>query len=125
MDSSIKVKYYARDSVAGVIKQYFSYGKGRCRTTLKHRRFTSLRQLAPIALVLGILASFLLSVVVSPVFLLFPMFYVSSILFVSFLAFLRGEIRKFADVFLLSVIFMSMHISWGLGFLAKLFRLAK
>jgi len=125
LDSSIMIDLFPRDSLKELIRQYFYYGKGRSRTTLKHRQFTSLRQLAPIVLVLGILASFLLSMVVSPVFLLFPAFYVSFILFVSFLAFWRGEMRKFVDVFLLSVIFMSMHISWGLGFLARLFRLIK
>jgi len=125
LDNSIKIDFFPRESLRGLIQQYFHYGKGRYKTTLKHKRFTSLRQVAPIALILGILASFILSVVISPVFLLFPAFYISSMLFVSFLAFWRGEMQKFADVFLLSVIFMSMHISWGLGFLAKLFRLAK
>jgi len=125
LDKSIKVEYFPRDSLKKLTKQYFNYGKGRSRTTLKHRRFTSPRQLAPIALVLGILASLILSVVISPVFLFFPASYVSSILIVSLLSFFKGEMRKFADVFLLSVIFMSMHISWGLGFLAKLFRLAE
>jgi glycosyltransferase involved in cell wall biosynthesis len=119
MDSSIKVGYFPKSSLSALIKQYFNYGKGRCRTTLKHRQFTSPRQLAPIVLVFGITASFLLSVFLNPIFLLLPISYVVLDIAASFSA-LRGNNFIVGDVFVLAVIFASMHIFWGLGFTAYL-----
>lgn len=123
LDNSIKVEYFPRDTLKGLIKQYFNYGKGRCRTTLKHRQFTSWRQLAPIVLVLGLVGSFILSFL-NPVFLFLPATYFLLIFFVSLVA-LRGDNRRMSDVFLLTIIFMSMHISWGCGFLLRFLKLVK
>ena len=122
LDSSIKVNYFPRESFRGLIKQYFNYGRGRCRTTLKHRKFTSFRQLAPIALVLGLIGSFILSLLISPFFLLLPLVYPVSLLGASF-----WTLRKFApeDAVLLAFIFASMHISWGLGFLSYFFGISR
>lgn len=123
LDNSIKVKYFPRDTLKGLVKQYFNYGKGRCQTTLKHRQFTSWRQLAPIVLVLGLIGSLAFSFL-NPIFLLPSVAYLSLLFFVSWAA-LRGKNGRIDDVFLLTVIFMSMHISYGCGFLMRLLKLAK
>ena len=115
LDNSIKVDYFPRDSLGALISQYFNYGRGRCRTTLKHRRFTSLRQLAPLLLVLGLIGSIVLSTLASPLFLLIPVFYAALMFLFSFLS-LGGSSRQFSRSLFLAFIFGSMHISWGLGF---------
>jgi len=124
MDSSIKIEYFPRDTLRGLIRQYFNYGKGRCRTTLKHKRFTSFRQMAPIFLVLGLVGSLFLNVSVGPLFLMIPLSYIGAI-FAASIAALRGRRNMLRDVPALAIIFMVMHISWGIGFWAKLLRVVK
>lgn len=51
LESSLRVGYVSRDTLRRLVRQYFSYGKGRARTTLKHRLVPSARQLAPAALI--------------------------------------------------------------------------
>ena len=51
LDSSIEVIYFPRESLKELAIQYFRYGRGRCYTTLKHRKMTSFRQIAPVLLV--------------------------------------------------------------------------
>ncbi|MDB5492386.1 MAG: Succinoglycan biosynthesis protein exoa [Micavibrio sp.] len=43
------ILYYPRSSPLPLFRQYFNFGKGRARTTLKHRARPRLRQLAPTA----------------------------------------------------------------------------
>jgi len=38
LDSSIRVKYFSRSSLKNLAQQYFKYGRGRCYTTLKHKK---------------------------------------------------------------------------------------
>lgn len=52
-DTELKVAYYPRDSAISLARQYFSYGRGRARTCLKHRIRPRARQTAPVALVLA------------------------------------------------------------------------
>jgi len=47
LSSSIRVSYFPRETITKLMKQYFRYGQGRCRTTKKHRAFTSVRQVIP------------------------------------------------------------------------------
>ena len=124
LDNSIKVDYSPRDSLGALISQYFNYGRGRCRTTLKHRRFTSFRQLVPILLVLGLFGSFFLSVLADPLFLLVPVSYAAAMFLFSFLA-LGGSPRRLVQSFSLALIFVSMHVSWGMGFWAYLLGISR
>lgn len=124
LDSSIKIDYFPRNSLSSLIVQYFNYGRGRCRTILKHKKITSFRQAVPVFLVLGLFISLVAGLIANSVFLLFPLVYLSSVILISLLTVIREQ-KKITDLFLLSIIFIAMHISWGLGFLAKLLRLTK
>ena len=53
LSQRIVVHYFPRDSYRGLAKQYFSYGKGRARTLLKHGRLLSVRPMLPFLLVVG------------------------------------------------------------------------
>ena len=124
LDNSIKVDYLPRSSLGALISQYFNYGRGRCRTTLKHRRFTSFRQLLPILLVLGLLGQFFLSALVDPLFLLVPISYAAVMVLFSFLI-LRKNSHRLVQSLSLALIFMSMHVSWGMGFWAYLLGISR
>ena len=81
-DSSIEVTYFPRKTLPALAMQYFRYGRGRCLTVLKHKKITSLRQAAPVALVLGLVTSFVMSIW-TPLSLLFPLAYILSLFGVS------------------------------------------
>jgi cellulose synthase/poly-beta-1,6-N-acetylglucosamine synthase-like glycosyltransferase len=52
--------YYPRDSLFGLARQYFRYGRGRARTMLKHHGLPALRPMIPFLMVAG--AALLLAV---------------------------------------------------------------
>lgn len=117
-DSSIKVTYFPRESFWGLAKQYFRYGRGRCYTVLKHKKITSLRQVAPVALVISLAASFFLSLWF-PVIHLFPLLYIFSLFTVSLLTWLKKKISIKLRL-LMAIAWAVMHVSWGGGFLSYL-----
>jgi glycosyltransferase involved in cell wall biosynthesis len=118
LDSSIEVTYFPRETLSGLFCQYFNYGKGRCYTTLKHKKMTSWRQFAPIALVLTLISSVTISFFI-PIFILAPILYIGATLFISLISWPKKKI-KFNLRLLMASAFMIMHISWGLGFLIEL-----
>jgi len=116
LDSSLQVTYFPRESFRKLIKQYFFYGRGRAYTTFKHRRVTSWRQLAPQCVVLGLLASLLLSFW-KPLFLWIPLLYVVSIVSISIFSWRKRKETTNKQRLLMATACMLMHISWGVGFL--------
>jgi succinoglycan biosynthesis protein ExoA len=57
LDPKIRADYHPRNSLKRLFFQYFGYGRYRLETAIKHRRVSSVRQLAPPLLVLSIGAS--------------------------------------------------------------------
>ncbi len=116
LDSNIRVGYFPRDTLAKLARQYFRYGQGRCRTSKKHRAFTSIRQVVPPFWTVLTLVLLLLSW--RSVFFVFPLAaYVLVLLLVS----MYGAYRKRDRAVLLSpMCFGVMHYAWGLGFLSEL-----
>lgn len=45
---STHLVYYPRDTVRGLFRQYFNYGRGRARTATKHRAVPKIRQMLPL-----------------------------------------------------------------------------
>lgn len=118
LDGSLRVTYFPRESFPELFLQYFNYGRGRIRTTLKHRRFTSWRQILPPLLVVSLAGALILSFF-CPAFLLWITIYLACVLSVA----LAGRFEPKPDLLTRLLIFPSflvMHIAWGLGFLAGL-----
>lgn len=61
-DPRIRATYYCRDSVRGLARQYFMYGRGKTWVLRKHRRLPSARMLVPGVLVAGLAGGLVLSV---------------------------------------------------------------
>ncbi len=121
LDSNIRVGYFPRDTLAKLARQYFRYGQGRCRTSKKHRAFTSIRQVVPpLWIVLTVL---LLLLSAYSVFFVLPL---AAYALVLLLVSAYGSYKKRDGAVLLSpVCFGVMHYAWGLGFLSELFRRGK
>jgi len=118
LDSSIKVVYFPRESLKKLAMQYFKYGRGRCYTTLKHRKITSLRQLGPFGLVMGLFFSLILSFF-WPLLLVFPLFYLISLLLIALFSWPKKKI-PLKQRLLVGLAWAIMHTCWGSGFLSHL-----
>jgi len=118
LNGDLKVKYTPRGSVVELMKQYFRYGQGRCRTFKKHRKFTSIRQIIPPLWV--ILTIILIGMgFISKSYLVPLTAYLLALLVVAV-----GGVFKKRDVSLLlsPICFVIMHYAWGLGFLIEVAR---
>ena len=118
MDGSLEVHYGPRGSLKALARQYYRYGEGRGYTTLKHKKITAYRQVSPVPLVLGIGVS----VGLAPFYkysLVFPGIYVVSILGVSLLI---KDVKEVRVRYLLPMVFMAIHLSYGIGFIMRVLK---
>jgi len=118
MDAAIRLTYLPRDTVGGLARQYFNYGKGRARTLMKHGEKPRLRQLIPpatlIACVLGLL--------VAPFSLwglVLPGGYLAALVGASVLVAVKH--RSLCGL-LAGLASATMHMSWSLGLFRQLLK---
>lgn len=122
-DPKLKVIYRPRPSFASLAKQYFQYGQGRRRITQTHRGTASLRYLAPPLTVLGLLFGTLLGIAgltlglpIVTLGFFAPIVYFSAVLLAAGSG-LKGLSVK--SSLYLPLVFVCMHICWGVGFLKR------
>ncbi|RCW76046.1 glycosyltransferase family 2 protein [Pseudorhodoferax soli] len=112
LDADIRIGYSPRDTLRGLWRQYFNYGRGRSRTVRRHPSSLRLRQLA----VPGYVGSCIVAVLLSlwwPLLLLWPGIYLASLVGVSLQLVLR---RRSVCALLAGPAAAAMHWSWALGF---------
>lgn len=113
-DPRLTVTYRPRSTVKALAKQYFEYGRWRRVVSRRHQGTINYRYLAPPFTVVATTLSLLLGAVASPLFLIPALVYSVFILGASLI------IGKSAgEVLCLPTILLTMHISWGLGFLTS------
>jgi succinoglycan biosynthesis protein ExoA len=111
----VRIVYHPRRTPGALWKQYFSYGRGRARTALKHYAPLKLRQALPLAVapaVLGALASPLFWPLATPALA----WALGGLGFGAALAVLKGD----AAVLLAGPAAMVMHLAWSAGFWSQL-----
>lgn len=117
----IRSRYYSRSSFASLWKQYFQYGYWKVRVLQLHPKQMSLRQYVPFVFVLSLLIFGLLSIF---------SFYAKVVLFLILILYLSSNIAatvkslkrtKITALPLISLAFIILHTSYGLGFFAGLF----
>ena len=119
-DPRLVVTYRPRKSLSKLAKQYFQYGRWRRVISRQHPKTTNFRYLAPpVALVINLL-SVVFGVLVAKIFFLPVLIYITLLI-------IGGLItgRKIADKLLMPIVFATMHLSWGAGFITspkKLFK---
>ncbi|MDR8408496.1 glycosyltransferase family 2 protein [Nonomuraea sp. 3-1Str] len=117
----MRVSYRPRPNVKALAKQYFHYGRWRRVVSRTHEGTINLRYLAPPAAVLAIA----LGLVVSPFFplgLVIPGGYALAIVVGSVLT---GSGHPAAVKAKLPLVYATMHLSWGWGFLTSPRKLAR
>ena len=120
LDPSLKVGYLPRNNLWALTKQYFNYGRWKASMLRQHPRSLRMRQLAPPALLLGLLASVGASAGDWWWGSILPGLYLSLLLGAT-TGYLAGRKAITPPPFLrvallLPLVYVTMHLSWGVGF---------
>lgn len=113
-DPRLVVTYRPRSTVKALAKQYFEYGRWRRVVSRRHQGTINYRYLAPPFTVAATTLSLLLGWLVSPLLLIPALIYAVFILIASAVI---G--KSMGEILCLPTILLTMHISWGLGFLTS------
>lgn len=113
-DPRLIVTYRPRSTIKALAKQYFEYGRWRRVVSRRHQGTINYRYLAPPFTVAATTLSLLLGWLISP-YLLMP-----ALVYAVFILIASAVIGKSAgEILCLPTILLTMHISWGLGFLTS------
>jgi len=113
-DPRLVVTYRPRSSVHALARQYFEYGRWRRVVSRRHEGTINYRYLAPPFTVLVTFLSLILGAFISTIFLIPALVYALFILLAS--AVIGNSL---GEVVSLPLILLTMHISWGTGFLTS------
>jgi glycosyltransferase involved in cell wall biosynthesis len=113
-DPRLVVTYRPRSTVKALAKQYFEYGRWRRVVSRRHEGTINYRYLAPPFTVIGVVSSLIFGAIVSPILFLPALTYALFILIAS------AKIGKsFGEFVSLPLILLTMHMTWGIGFLTS------
>ena len=113
-DPRLIVTYRPRSSLVALAKQYFQYGHWRRVVSRRHQGTVNYRYLAPPFTVIATLLSLVLGWLISPILFLPAVIYGTFILIASILI---G--KSLGEILCLPAVLLTMHISWGVGFLTS------
>jgi len=113
-DPRLVVTYRPRSSIHALARQYFEYGRWRRVVSRRHEGTINYRYLAPPFTVLVTFLSLILGTFVSTIFLLPVLVYALFILLASVMI---G--KSLGEVVSLPLILLTMHFTWGTGFLTS------
>ena len=110
----LHVTYRPRSSVRALAKQYFEYGRWRREVMRTHPGTINLRYLAPPVTLAISTVGFFAGMLFSSIFLIAPIGYLVGVV-------VSGVIvgKSFATKLMLPIVLLTMHMSWGLGFLTS------
>jgi succinoglycan biosynthesis protein ExoA len=110
----LKVTYRPRNSIRSLARQYFEYGRWRRAVSRHHKGTINFRYLAPpLNLIINFLSVFL-GIFISPIFSLVSALYV---IVICIAAMWIG--KSFGERLRLPFILITMHFSWGFGFISS------
>ena len=120
--ADVRSKYFSRGTLLKLWKQYFQYGFFKIRVLQKHPRQMSLRQFIPPIFVLVLVISSVLAVLTTwgPWLLRLS---AGSYFIANIIASISSSLKKgWNHLSLLPIVFLIIHLSYGLGFLAGLIK---
>jgi succinoglycan biosynthesis protein ExoA len=111
-DPSLHVTYRPRPTLKALAKQYFEYGRWRHVVIRRHQGTINFRYLAPPLALLGSVISLFCGLVLNPIF------FILAAIYLLFLVVASVSIGKnFGEFLRLPWILLTMHMSWGAGYL--------
>jgi glycosyltransferase involved in cell wall biosynthesis len=112
-DPRLTVTYRPRRSLLALGKQYFEYGRWRRVVSRTHKGTINLRYLAPPFTVIGTITSLIAGIFQS-------IFFIPAAIYGLFLVFASLKIGKsIKERIYLPAILLTMHMSWGVGFITS------
>ena len=120
LSPKIRSHYYVRDSYTKLAKQYYHYGIGRSKTLIRHPKSITPRQVVAPVFVVVLFASLIYSVTSLVPFLLLLLVH-SGVGFFYIGKNRKSELR-FATKIRVYIAFLTMHITWGMGFLVGMIK---
>ena len=117
LDPKIKTIYYSRADLKSLIQQYFRYGFWKFKMLSRYPKSIKLRQAFPPLFLILLFVSIFYSVNIFGIFLI-------SYLIILFLASIKPSLalQNLAIIPILPIVILSMHFSWGVGFLWSIFK---
>jgi len=113
-DPRLVVTYRPRGTVRALAKQYFEYGRWRRVVSRRHEGTINYRYLAPPFTVLGVFTSLVLGALLS------PLLFIPALTYALFILVASARIGKSLVEFVsLPLILLTMHMTWGIGFLTS------
>ena len=113
-DPRLIVTYRPRGTVKSLAKQYFEYGRWRRVVSRRHEGTINYRYLAPPFTVLGVATSLILGTLIS------SFFFIPALVYALFILIASARIGKsLAEFVSLPLILLTMHMTWGTGFLTS------
>lgn len=119
LSPAIKCYYHVRPSLGALATQYYRYGFWGVKTLYRYTDSLRWRQMAPPALVASLFVSILLLPLRPALGAVVPIVYAGTTCIAALAIAFRGRWRPLP---LLPIIFATMHLSYGLGFLIGLTR---
>ena len=115
MDSSIKVKYYARESLVSFFRLCHNYGIGRGIFVLKNKKINALRQIIlPIAFLSEVILLFF-TLTQPEIFKSYFYFSLSAYVVIILLSAIRMS-KSIRELIVFVMLFLGAHFFWVLGF---------
>jgi len=112
-DPRLTVTYRPRRSLLALGKQYFEYGRWRRVVSRTHKGTINLRYLAPPFTVIGTITSLIAGIFQ-------PIFFIPAAVYGLFLVFASLKIGKsIKERIYMPAILLTMHMSWGVGFITS------
>jgi cellulose synthase/poly-beta-1,6-N-acetylglucosamine synthase-like glycosyltransferase len=111
---TLSVSYRPRSSLRALAGQYFHYGRGRRHVVRTHKGSVNLRYLAPPTALLGVIAGIVLSTFVSLWALTLPVGYLAVVIGGAAAV---GRGLPWRARLIEPLVLVTMHMSWGAGFL--------
>ncbi len=113
-DPKLHVTYRPRPTLRALAKQYFEYGRWRRVVTRRHQGTVNLRYLAPPFALIGTVISIFVGAFIAPVG------FIPACIYLMFLVIASALIgRGFVERMRLPMILLTMHMSWGAGFITS------
>jgi glycosyltransferase involved in cell wall biosynthesis len=113
-DPHLVVTYRPRSTVNALARQYFEYGRWRRVVSRRHQGTINYRYLAPPFTVVATTLSLILGWIFTPIL------FAPALIYALFILLASVRIGKSAgEILCLPTILLTMHISWGLGFLTS------
>jgi len=122
MAADIRSKYYSRASLKKLWKQYFEYGLYKVRVMQKHAQQMQVRHFVPAIFISSIIICLLLGLFWSFAFIILGIILASYLMTNITFSLLLSHKKGWQHFTILPVVFVILHFSYGLGFLAGLFK---